>query len=353
MKNIRLRVSRLLGALLLLGSLVGCSRGEDEPKLHTTHLKGEALGTTWSAAVVTTAIPDEATKARMLGHVEAALARVNDALSTYKKEAELARFNRRAGSQPFQFSPEARAVIAAALAQARETGGAFDPTVRPLVRAWGFGAGAASDEPDAAALAAARARVGWQRLVWTRDGALSSEVPGVELDLSAIAKGYAVDAALASLAVERPLGAMVEVGGEVRVFGVRADGSAWRLGVEYPSEDNARKLHAVVELTAGALATSGDYRQLRKTGGRRITHIIDPTTGEPIETRVASASVIAPSCMEADAVATALMVMGPDKGMAWIEARPWLEAMLLLRDGDTVSQRRESSGWQRLQTQRR
>jgi len=171
-------------------------------------------------------------------------------------------------------------------------------------------------------------------------------VPGVQLDLSAIAKGYAVDAVVAELARDRPIGVLVEVGGEVRALGAKPGGVPWRVGIDDPDAPGSR-LSAVALLTGGALATSGDYRRVRVIEGRRRTHVVDPRSGRPVEQRVASASVIAPSCMEADAVATALMVLGPEAGLAWVEDRPWLETLLMIREGDGVIEKRASSGWDR------
>jgi thiamine biosynthesis lipoprotein len=244
----------------------------------------------------------------------------------------------------FRFAPETRRVIAAALDLARETGGAFDPTVAPLVALWGFGAQAADAPPSVTELEEARRRVGWQHLSFGEGGHLARRVPGVQLDLSAIAKGYAVDAVVAELARDRPIGALVEVGGEVRALGAKPGGAPWRVGIDDPDAPGSR-LSAVVLLTGGALATSGDYRSVRVIEGRRRTHVVDPRSGRPVEQKVASASVIAPTCMEADAVATALMVLGPEKGLAWVEARPWLETLLMVRGGGQISEKRASSGW--------
>jgi thiamine biosynthesis lipoprotein len=236
--------------------------------------------------------------------------------------------------------------VAAALEVARDTNGAFDPTVAPLVALWGFGAEARETGPTEQELVRARARVGWRHLSWDEDGGLVRRVPGVELDLSAIAKGYAVDAVLIELAHDQPLGLLVEVGGEVGAFGPKANGEPWRVGIDDPTAPGSR-LEAVVALTGGALATSGDYRQVRFVEGERRTHVLAPRTGRPVQGGVASASVVAPTCMEADAVATALMVLSPDEGLAFVESRPWLEALLLIREGDRIAERRPSSGWSR------
>ena len=311
-------------------------------------LAGRALGTTWSVKLVVApaAAPDPEDIER---RVTAVLDRVDRGMSTWRSDAEIARYDARVDEEPYAFSAEVRRVVALALDLARETAGAFDPTVRPLVALWGFGAGAATEEPSASQLDEVRRRVGHGHLGWDADGRLVADVPGVTLDLSAIAKGYAVDALIAELARDRPRGLMVEVGGEVRVLGPRSDGGPWRHGVELPAPapDAPRsELAAVIALTGGALATSGDYRQVTRAGGARRSHVIDPRTGRPAARDVASASVIAPTCAEADAVATALMVLGVEAGLAWVEARPWLEAGFIVRDGETLVGWRVSSGWE-------
>jgi thiamine biosynthesis lipoprotein len=325
--------------------LAGCSSG-DSDVAHELRLAGEALGTVWSVDLVIQEAPTPEKVAEIRERVASTLDRVDRGMSTWREDAELARFNRQSSLEPFLFSPESRRVIAAALDLARETGGTFDPTVAPLVALWGFGAQAADAPPTVAELEEALGRVGWRHLEWREGGRLARRVAGVQLDLSAIAKGYAVDAIVAELASDRPIGVLVEVGGEVRALGAKPGGVPWRVGIDDPDAPGSR-LAAVVLLTGGALATSGDYRRVRVIEGRRRTHVVDPRSGRPAEQKVASASVIAPTCMEADAIATALMVLTPEEGLAWVEDRPWLDAMLMVREGERGVERRASSGWDR------
>ncbi|MBW1687495.1 MAG: FAD:protein FMN transferase [Deltaproteobacteria bacterium] len=332
----------VLGAVLLLAGS-GCGAPASR---HEVRSSGEALGTTWSVKWVSRAAPQPGASDELRDRVAAVLERVDRGMSTWREDAELARFNRQAELTAFEFSAETRGVIVAALAIARETNGAFDPTVGPLVALWGFGPDAALEEPTEQELERQRARVGWPLLAWDREGRMLRRLPGVQLDLSAIAKGYAVDAIVRELVRDRPLGLLVEVGGEVRALGTTLRGEPWRLGIQDPTA-SGDELEAVIALTGAALATSGDYRNLRVVAGKRRSHVIDPRTGRPLDNRVASASVVAPTCMEADAAATALMVLGPDLGMAWVEERPWLDALLLLRRGDEIVERRASSRWVR------
>jgi len=255
------------------------------------------------------------------------LTEVDGALSTYRPDSLVSRFNRSQPGEAVPFDSVSGRVLTLALAVAEETEGAFDPTVGPLVDAWGFGPDGPRDRPEADRLAALRERVGW-RLLRFRDGDLSKTAPGVEIDLSAIAKGFAVDLVAESLAArEGLLGVMVEVGGEIRVAGLNRERRPWRLAIESPTT-GTRGIQRIVELTGLAIATSGDYRNFWESEGRRYSHIIDPGTGAPVTHRAASVSVIAPECAVADAYATALLVMGPERGLEW--ARDWNVPVLFL-----------------------
>jgi len=330
---------RTMGILLLaIGG--GCEGARTE---YVLHLEGPALGTAWRAEIVLREVPDPARVEGLRAGIEAVLDRIDRGMSTWREDSEIERFNR-GGDANAAFSAETRRVVSAALDVARESGGAFDPTVGPLVALWGFGAHAATREPEEGELARVRRRVGWRNLEWDESGGLLRRVPGVELDLSAIAKGYAVDVVIAELGAARPSGLLVEIGGEVRTSGTKPNGVPWRVGIRHP---DAEALDEILELRGVALATSGDYRQQRLVDGRWVTHVIDPRTGRPVDRGVASASVIAPTCMEADAVATALMVLGPEAGLGWVEERPWLEALLLVREDGGELKRRSSSGWSR------
>jgi thiamine biosynthesis lipoprotein len=310
----------------------------DTPPLELT---GEALGTTWSVkAVGLAADRGVALKQR----IEATLERVNRGMSTWRADSELSQFNAEAKAG-YRFKPETARVIDRALFIARATGGAFDPTVKPLVALWGFGAGAATAEPSDAVLAAALDLVGHHKVSWTGQNTLAADRPRVQVDLSAIAKGYAVDAVADDVARAGATGALVEIGGEVVGFGVKPDGGPWRVGIDAPEDGAApgAKLAAVATLRRHAMATSGDYRQFRTVAGERVSHTIDPRTGRPTASAVASATVFAADCMTADAYATALMVLGPDEGLAIIDARPGLEALLLVRGAKGFEQRRSRS----------
>jgi hypothetical protein len=249
----------LAAAFALLLASTGCDAPAAPRELA---LEGEALGTVWAVTLVMRDAPDAERLAELRRRVVATLDRIDRLMSTWRDDTEITRFNRWAAPDPFRFSPETRRVIAAALEISRETGGAFDPTVGPLVRLWGFGSGAAERDPTEDELARARARTGWRHLEWDDEGRLVRRVPAVELDLSALAKGYAVDAIVGELARDRPLGALVEVGGEVRALGAKASGEPWRVGDE-------RRLPAGEARGRGAAQPRARpaHRQTRREGG--------------------------------------------------------------------------------------
>ncbi|MCP5110489.1 MAG: FAD:protein FMN transferase [bacterium] len=262
---------------------------------------------------------------------ETELGRVNQLMSTYLKDSELSRFNAHHGDRAFPVSAETIEVVREAHHISQATTGAFDITIGPLVDAWGFGPeGNHETEPSAAVLETLRTTTGWRRVKLDQQArTLTKTAPEVRCDLSAIAKGYAVDRLSEALSAIGASDHMVEVGGEVRTQGVNAAGTPWRIGVERPTP-GGRTIHRVIALRNQAMATSGDYRNYREVAGERISHIIDPRSGRPIRHRLASATVIDNRCMRADGFATALMVLGEEEGFN-VASRENLAALLLVR----------------------
>jgi thiamine biosynthesis lipoprotein len=312
--------------LLALGLAAGCSaspRGE-------LILEGAAFGTGWTVRVARTqALPAQATLERAVRQV---LERVDQQMSTHRDDSELARFNRLRESAWFEVSPETARVSAAARELALRSGGAFDPTVGPLVQLWGFGARQADTlPPGAERLRAARAAVGFDLLaVREAPPALRKAVPELELDLSAIAKGYAADAIAERLLALGAASFLIEVGGELRASGARPRGGPWRVAIEDPLA-RAQATPALVALRDEAIATSGPYRNFVVRGGQRFSHLLDPRTGAPVSGDLLSVSVIAPSALLADGWATALLVAGAEEGWALAE-RERLAALFTRRD---------------------
>ncbi len=330
----------LPGLFLLLGA---CSPGGEGPVL----LTGQTMGTRYTLKV--SEKPDSGARADLHAAVEKRLSEINALMSTYDPQSELSRFNAGRPNGDFPVSGETAFVVQAALRVAAETGGAFDPTVGALVDLWGFGPQAVPETiPSAQALATARQGVGWRKVhVLEQPWRLKRSTPALRLDLSAIAKGYGVDAVAALLAARGHENFMVEIGGEVFARGKNSRGEPWRLGIETPRDGAGvgESFSAVVALDGKGLASSGGYRNFYLRDGKRYSHFIDPRTGKPITHRLAAASVIAPSCMEADAAATAVMVLGEIEGLAYLEADPELEGLLMIGDGSGGFKTVATSNW--------
>lgn len=307
--------------LFALCVVTACSDGR-RPEVPQLALDGRTMGTSWSVRIA--APPDALDPAALQSALEERLAEVNALMSTYDPDSQLSRFNAAPPDVWFEVDPELLEVVGAARELSEATDGAFDVTVGPLVNLWGFGPGAEvtrGEIPADADVAAALARTGWERLE------LRSEPPALRksgrllVDLSAIAKGYGVDA-LATLIEET--GAerwLVEIGGELRARGLNARGLPWQVGIEVPDATRRGLAREAIGLEAGAVATSGDYRNFFTVDGVRYSHTIDPASGRPVTHDVASVTVVHPSAMWADGWATALNVLGAERGLPIAEAR--------------------------------
>jgi thiamine biosynthesis lipoprotein len=293
-------------------------------------LRGATMGTSYSIKL--SPAPPAAARAALQAQIEQRLERINRQMSTYRDDSALSRFN---GSTTIDWQPMPRAVVelvVLARGISDATGGLYDVTVGPLVELWGFGRAPDRDTPPAATeIEALLPRVGY-RLLAHRDEppALRKTVPGLQLDLSSIAKGRAVDE-LAGLVEAAGHGAyLVEIGGDLRGRGRKASGEPWRVAIEQPLADR-RAVQRVVVLDGIAMATSGDYRNFFESGGRRYSHTIDPRTGQSVRHRLASVTVFAAQCALADAWATALMALGDEQGPRVADANG-IEALFIVRD---------------------
>lgn len=335
-----------VGALFLLVFL----RQPNGPELGDQWvLTGRTMGTAFTVKLV---VPPELAVSQddVETTIRDAVDAVDTAMSTYRDDSELSLFNRH-GTEPFEVSDSMIEVVSEAQRVAELSAGAFDITVGPLVDAWGFGPDPVGDPPDADTIAALLAASGFQMLeVDPARRTLRKESAAIRCDLSAIAKGYAVDKVVSGLTDLGLADFMVEIGGEVRAAGRNAAGEVWRIGIERP-DGRGGGLWAAVALVDTAMATSGDYRNYYERDGVRISHTIDPRTGRTIIHHLASVSVIHPSCMTADALATALSVLGPDDGRELAE-RGGLAALFLIRTGDGGFDEWASSGWSAENTER-
>lgn len=292
-----------------------------DPAAAITDLAGETMGTRWRVRCV---LPAGVGQGGVHGAIVARLAGLVAEMSHWAPDSVLSAFNRSApGSWTLLPSDFAR-VMAQGLAIAAATGGAFDPTIGRLVDLWGFGPRGPQPIPDVAEVRVALAEAGWSRLVF--DGDRLRQPGGLALDLSGIAKGHAVDA-VADLLADRGIGhALVDIGGELAGRGLRPDGQPWWVDLETPPGATVVPLR--IALHGLAVATSGGYI--------RGAHTLDPRTGVPIASGVVSASVIHPSALVADAWATALTVLGPDRGGA-LAAQRGIAARIVTEAGETIS----------------
>ncbi len=319
----------LVPVLCVLAAACG-SRGE-----RAIELEGATMGTTYRITIVDA--PAGIDLPALAQTVDARLAAINDRMSTYLSDSELTRFNASESTDWFAVSPELVDVVIAATGVSEVSGGAFDVTVGPAVNLWGFGPdGGGATLPDAASVERARARVGHDALeARLTPPALKKDRPDVYVDLSAIAKGHAVDRLcdlLASAGVDNYL---VEIGGELRTLGHNASDRDWTIAIEQPRA-GVREVQQVIAISGLAVATSGDYRNFFEVDGRRYSHTIDPRTARPVTHGLASVTVVHESTAMADALATALLVLGPDAGAA-LASRLELAALFVVQDGDGLT----------------
>ncbi len=316
------------------------------PTGHLVTFDGATMGTTYSVKVATLAPLSGNALELLRRSFEDTLADINQKMSTYISTSELSRFNQFGAGEPYAISTALLSVLIEAEDVYLATQGAFDPTVGPAVDLWGFGAGTSASlgVPSDQAIGDALALLGWSKVRLDRQSStILKTTAALNIDLSAIAKGYAVDQ-LAERAQEAGLEHyLVEVGGELRASGYRQPGSkdSWLVGIEAPpSAPGARQVHRLLHLQDGALATSGDYRNRYEIDGISYSHTIDPETARPVTHRGASVSVLTETCSRADALATALLVMGPERGLAWAE-RNSIAALFLVynEDGSLVERR--------------
>jgi len=297
------------------------------PKTATdTVLAGPTMGSMWQVRLEEAPADPAALQAAL----QAAVDEVDGQMSTWKADSALMRFNAAACGQWHPLPDPLLAVLEVGLSISGLTGNAFEMNMGAAVRAWGFG-------PDAIDLAAIRAASAAEPVAAAaalrvdRGAGLAWKSAPLSLDLSGIAKGYGVDRLAETLADHGIARALCSIDGEVRALAARADGTPWSVGIDSP-DSPLRGSHSVLMLEDMAVATSGDYRHYVEIRGRRLSHTMDPATRAPLVDAPASVTVLARACVAADAMATALMVMGMDRGADWARGQG-LNAVLIGRDG--------------------
>jgi thiamine biosynthesis lipoprotein len=312
---------------LLFISLVGCSTQNSEEIV----INGFTMGTTYSIKLVEhqeLQIEAELLKA----DVDEALVKVNALMSTYDPNSELSRLNKTPAKVPFQISPQTELVIKEAIRISELSNGVLDITVGPLVNLWGFGPDKKpAKTPSPQALANIREYVGLDKFVLA-DSRVTKLNDNVYIDLSTIAKGYGVDVVAGILEARGIRAYLVEIGGEMRLKGKKLSGKDWNIAIEKPV-NNERAIQQLISIGDNAIATSGDYRNYYEYDGKRYSHLINPNTGYPIDHNLVSVSVVHPSSMTADGLATALIVMGFNEAKELVEAND-IAVLMITKEAD-------------------
>jgi thiamine biosynthesis lipoprotein len=325
----------LIRSLVLIALFLGACSEKHETFLQLEQ-SGSTMGTTFSVSI---ALPsDQAASFGLEGEIIQALSRIEQSMSTYVPDSELSLFNESASIDWRSVSAELCAAVEQSLQLADLTNGAFDITVGPLVNLWGFGPDGVVQEPPAEVDL-------YDALEHTGHGKLDSDCVNSSLrksdanlyvDLSAYAKGFAVDRLAEILNQNKVDNYLVEIGGEVRAHGHNSSGDSWRIAIEKPA-DKDRAVQAIIEVTDMAIATSGNYRNFFEYENNRYSHTIDPRTGRPVDHQLASVSVVAGQAAWADALATAMLVMGPVDGPQFAE-RNAISALFLVHEGPGISE---------------
>ncbi len=316
--------------VLLLFYFLGCNTSD---KRDEYTWDGRTMGTTYQVKVAGAELGDKKFE-KVKFQIDSVLKSVNKQMSTYDPQSEISLINKSRSTDPINVSQPFFVVLEAAMDLYLRSDGAFDVTVAPLVNLWGFGpAKSRNTAPTQSEIDKILQITGSENLVLSDQRMIQKQHPEIQIDLSAIAKGYGVDAVAEIMILNQFDNFMVEVGGEVRVKGKNAKNMCWRIGVDRPKHASfpGQDLQSILCLKDVAVATSGDYRNYFFSDGHYYSHAIDPETGYPVKHNLASVTIIASSCMLADGLATATMVLGPEKGYRFIKDIQDVEAMLIER----------------------
>ncbi len=322
----------LLGACVLLS---GCDSATTPatPTATATVLDGKTMGTFWRVSVIGV---DEAKAQALRAKVQAQLDADDRLLSTWKNDSALMRFNHAATTEPWPVSEAMADIVTLSLRIGAKTHGAMDITVGPLVNLWGFGPDKQPvTTPDAEAITAAKARTGLQHLqVINQSGRqfLQKDIPDLFVDLSTVGEGYAADHLARLMEQEGISRYLVSVGGALVSRGMNGEGKPWRVAIQKPT-DRENAVQAIVDINGHGISTSGSYRNYYELDGKRISHVIDPQTGQPITHKLVSVTVIAPTALEADGWDTGLMVLGPEKAQQVVREEG-LAVYMIVKEGE-------------------
>jgi thiamine biosynthesis lipoprotein len=335
----QIRITQLLFVGLIFLVCTSCSKNKE------LQLSGKTMGTMYQIKVVTGLFTSGG---KLQKAVDERLSTINKSMSTYDPNSEISRFNA-IDSTVEEFSPseDFLNVLKVGAEIYKLTEGAWDGTLDPLITLWGFGRNGSNRRiPAKNEIENALSHVGFDRIRFTSSGAIGKTDPAVSLDLASIAKGYGVDEVARLLGKKGFSDFLVEIGGEVYAKGKRKDGKPWRVGINNPDREAAfNEVYRVISMSDRAMATSGDYRIFFQIGDAYYAHILDPRTGRPVQNGAVSATVVAANCTVADGLATALMVMGPQKGVALVDRLPSVECLIVVRNPDNTFTEHPSKGF--------
>lgn len=329
----------MAGALITIIGLVtnSCS---DSPEIQ--HLEGSTMGTFYTVAYRGDIVPENL-KPRLEKH----LADIEAQLSNWDEESWISRFNYSSNTHFVHVPPHAHRVVKHALELATQTNRALDPTLGSLINLWGFGPTKADRPPDAQKIRNALKSTGPERLILrVAPARIAKTHPDLQLNVSSIAKGYASDVLARVLDKEGITDYVVNIGGEMRINGRPEKESFWKIAIQKPAIGTPDgQAHLMIQLNKAALATSGDYRHFLEIDGQHYPHILNPDTGWPATTDLASATIIAPTSMQADGFATACMVLGLQRAQELISGIPGVEGLFIQRMGKNKFHTYTTSGW--------
>lgn len=308
----------------------------------TWHLEGSTMGTFY-----TVTYRSDIASSKLKPVLENHLSDIEGQLSNWDKDSWISRFNRSDETAYVPIPPHAYRVVKHSLELFTQTNHALDPTLGNLVNLWGFGPSEADRPPDAQLIRGALEATGAEKLI-LKDGPprIAKAHPALQLNVSAVAKGYAADVLAQQLELEGITDYLVNIGGEMRTSGRPENRSSWKVAIQRP-DPNTRdgQAHVTINLITAGLATSGDYRRFLEIDGQRYPHILDPKTGWPIQTDLASATIIAPTSMQADGIATACLVLGLQNARELIERTPDAEGLFIQRIKQDKFRTFTTSGW--------
>ncbi|TVZ39186.1 thiamine biosynthesis lipoprotein [Alteromonadaceae bacterium 2753L.S.0a.02] len=325
-----IKASPVLLVSLCFFILSACS--QQEP-LRVFKLEGRTMGTTYHITAVA-GVDVSVSETALQMKVDKALEDVNQVMSTYIPDSELSMLNHEPVGSPRVVSPQLFDILVLSRKISAFTEGVFDVTVGPVVNLWGFGPEEMKEKaPSEAQVQQALARVGYQHIVLDDVHQQVTRGADIYIDLSAIAKGYGADVIANLFRDEGIANYIIELGGELAISGTNPKGVPWRIGIEQPTLAQTGVMQAI-SIESGGIATSGDYRNYFEVDGQRYSHTINPFTGRPITHTLASITLVSRTAAEADALATALNVMGPQKGYDFAVTNG-LAAYFIIREGES------------------